>query len=102
MTPAYVIATDVAWVDSVDGGRNDPIVWIARLSDSSLFALERTAWLVWSLLAEGYSTADAIRAEITTLQMTTDFGADGLDGFLAQLADQRLIVAQSAPTPSQP
>jgi hypothetical protein len=92
---SYRISPDVAWVDAEDGGRSEHVVWITRLDTAELFELAGAAWLVWSLLTDGFTDAAAIRREIDELEMTVDFGEGGLDGFLSALEAQELIVAEA-------
>lgn len=91
----YRISPELAWVDAEDGGRHDHVVWIARLDTAELFELAGSAWLVWSLLTDGFTDASAIEHEIDELEMTVDFGEGGLDAFLVALEAQGLIERES-------
>ncbi|QMU97374.1 hypothetical protein FVO59_09220 [Microbacterium esteraromaticum] len=93
MTRSYAIREDVAWVDAADGGRTDNAVWISRLDTGELFELRNAGWLVWSMLADGIGDAEAMAAEIHALEITVDFGDEGLDGFLSALEAQGLVTA---------
>ena len=88
---SYRISPDVTWVDSVDCGREDSTVWIARLDTAELFELRDTGWLIWVLIADGFDTVERILAEIETLETHVDFGEVGLEGFLSGLVEQGLL-----------
>jgi|GEM_PF-3554686 len=92
MTGFYALAPDVAWVDGTDGGRQESIVWIARLDTAELFELRDAGWLVWVLIADGIGDPDRIVAEVTELGATIDFGEQGLQGFLDGLEQRGMIV----------
>ncbi|MBO0981005.1 nucleotidyltransferase family protein [Microbacterium sp. SD291] len=90
--PLYIIAPDVAWLDATDAGRAEPLAWTARLDTAELNQLPQASWMVWMLVADGIGTLAGIRAEISALEASIDFGEEGLDGFLARLETNGLIV----------
>lgn len=91
----YRIGPDVAWVDAEDGGRSDHVVWVTRLDTAELFELSGSAWLVWSLMTDGFTDVVTIQREIDELEVTIDFGEGGLDGFLSALEARELIVPEA-------
>lgn len=92
LTAVYTISPDVAWVDGADGGREESVVWIARLDTEELYELRDAGWLVWVLIAEGIGDPDRIMAEVSDLGASIDFGDRGLQGFLDGLEERGIVI----------
>jgi len=96
MTGHYTIAGDVAWVDASEGGRDEPIAWVARVPHGPAYELRGPAWLVWMALtaADGASPAE-LPQRIASLGGPHGVPTRDLERFLDDLVDRDLcLVAQ--------
>ncbi|MGB4136054.1 MAG: hypothetical protein WA971_05800 [Microbacterium sp.] len=98
MSAGWAIAPEAAWVEAVEGGGAEQVVWVARLDTGVQFELTDTGWLIWMLLSDGVTEAAQLHAELERIRGELGAGeearldADTLNGFLESLAEDGLLV----------
>lgn len=99
MSAQYRIGDDIAWVEGETGGLDRQVVWLSHLDTGTQYELAGTGWLIWVLIAAGFTEPEALLAELERIRVESGAGDEAsaidlpvLTGFLHDLERDGVLV----------
>lgn len=74
MSAQYRIGDDIAWVEGETGGLDRQVVWLSHLDTGTQYELTGTGWLIWVLIAAGFTKPELLLAELERIRVEAEAG----------------------------